>query len=431
MGLPGAIYVSGLSGSWIAIGLFIGTVLNWWFVSGRLRIYTGNTNSITLPSFFEERFADPTGLLRIVSAFIILVFFTIYASSGLVAAGRLFESTFGVSYPTAVLTGGIVIVLYTFLGGFLAVCWTDLFQGLLMILALVVVPAVAYHHIGGIGAIVDALESRNIAKGFIPAGTDTPLLVILSAMAWGLGYFGQPHILARFMGVQSISKLKRSRMIAIVWVAISLAGAVVIGMVGIGMFESLDIALKEQEKVFIYMIPHIMGPWLGGIMLAAVLSAIMSTIDSQLLVSSSALTEDLYRRVGKRKPGEREIMVIGRGCVVVISVIALVMALDPKDSILGIVAYAWGGFGASFGPLVLFALFSRRTTWRSALLGMVVGTAVLVLWKYSGWGSAMYEIVPGFLANTLTILLVDFFFPQTDPDVLARYRQSTQFRPTP
>ena len=431
MGLPGAIYVSGLSGSWIAIGLFIGTVLNWWFVSGRLRIYTGNTNSITLPSFFEERFADPTGLLRIVSAFIILVFFTIYASSGLVAAGRLFESTFGVSYPTAVLTGGIVIVLYTFLGGFLAVCWTDLFQGLLMILALVVVPAVAYHHIGGIGAIVDALESRNIAKGFIPAGTDTPLLVILSAMAWGLGYFGQPHILARFMGVQSISKLKRSRMIAIVWVAISLAGAVVIGMVGIGMFESLDIALKEQEKVFIYMIPHIMGPWLGGIMLAAVLSAIMSTIDSQLLVSSSALTEDLYRRVVKRKPGEREIMVIGRGCVVVISAIALVMALDPKDSILGIVAYAWGGFGASFGPLVLFALFSRRTTWRSALLGMVVGTAVLVLWKYSGWGSAMYEIVPGFLANTLTILLVDFFFPQTDPDVLARYRQSTQFRPTP
>ena len=431
MGLPGAIYVSGLSGSWIAIGLFIGTVLNWWFVSGRLRIYTGNTNSITLPSFFEERFADPTGLLRIVSAFIILVFFTIYASSGLVAAGRLFESTFGVSYPTAVLTGGIVIVLYTFLGGFLAVCWTDLFQGLLMILALVVVPAVAYHHIGGIGAIVDALESRNIAKGFIPAGTDTPLLVILSAMAWGLGYFGQPHILARFMGVQSISKLKRSRMIAIVWVAISLAGAVVIGMVGIGMFESLDIALKEQEKVFIYMIPHIMGPWLGGIMLAAVLSAIMSTIDSQLLVSSSALTEDLYRRVGKRKPGEREIMVIGRGCVVVISVIALVMALDPKDSILGIVAYAWGGFGAAFGPVVLFALFSKRTTWRSALLGMVVGTAVLVLWKYSGWGSAMYEIVPGFLANTLTILLVDFFFPQTDPDVLARYRQSTQFRPTP
>jgi sodium/proline symporter len=431
MGLPGAIYVSGLSGSWIAIGLFIGTVLNWWFVSGRLRIYTGNTNSITLPSFFEERFADPTGLLRIVSAFIILVFFTIYASSGLVAAGRLFESTFGVSYSTAVLTGGIVIVLYTFLGGFLAVCWTDLFQGLLMILGLVVVPVIAYHHIGGMGAIVDALESRNIAKGFIPSGTDTPLLVILSAMAWGLGYFGQPHILARFMGVQSLSKLKRSRIIAIVWVAISLAGAVVIGMVGIGMFESLDIAWKEQEKVFIYMIPHIMGPWLGGIMLAAVLSAIMSTIDSQLLVSSSALTEDLYRKVVKRKPGEREIMVIGRGCVVVISAIALVMALDPKDSILGIVAYAWGGFGASFGPLVLFALFSRRTTWRSALLGMIVGTAVLVLWKYSEWGSAMYEIVPGFLANTITILIVDFFFPQTDPAVLARYRQSTQFRSTP
>jgi len=426
MGLPGAIYVSGLAESWIAIGLFIGTVLNWWFVSGRLRIYTGNTNSITLPSFFEERFADPTGLLRIVSACIILVFFTIYASSGLVAAGRLFESTFNVSYSTAVLTGGIIIILYTFLGGFLAVCWTDLFQGLLMILALVIVPIVAFQNIGGTDAIIDALEARNIAKGLVPEGTNAPLIAIVSAMAWGLGYFGQPHILARFMGVQSIRKLNRSRIIAIVWVAISLAGAVIIGMVGIGMFEALDIAQKEHEKVFIYMIREMMGPWLGGIMLAAVLSAIMSTIDSQLLVSSSALTEDFYRKLVKRKAGEREIMAIGRVCVVVISVIALVMAMDPRDSILGIVAYAWGGFGAAFGPLVLFALFSQRTTWRSALLGMVIGTVVLVLWKHSVWGGMMYEIVPGFFANTLTILIVDSIFPQRDPNVLAQYRESSQ-----
>lgn len=426
MGLPGAIYVAGLSDSWIAIGLFIGTVLNWWFVSGRLRIYTKNTNAITLPSFFEARFSDPTGLLRIVSALIILVFFTIYASSGLVAAGRLFESTFQISFSTAVLTGGIIIVLYTFLGGFLAVCWTDLFQGLLMILAIVVVPVVAFHNIGGTEAIVESIDARNLARGFIPAGSDAPLLAIFSAMAWGLGYFGQPHILVRFMGVRSLAKLRRSRVIAIVWVAISLTGAVCIGMIGIGMYEILDIAQKEHEKVFIYMIRDMMGPWLGGIMLAAILSAIMSTIDSQLLVSSSALTEDLYRKVVRRNATERETMVVGRACVIVISVLALTMAMDPRDSILGIVAYAWGGFGAAFGPLVLFALFSRRTTWRSALSGMIVGTVVLVAWKNSPWGGILYEIVPGFLANTFTVLIVDLFFPQTNPVILAQYRNSTR-----
>jgi len=424
MGLPGAIYVSGLADSWIAIGLFIGTVLNWYFVSGRLRVYTKNTGTITLPSFFEERYADPSGLLRTVSAVIILLFFTIYASSGLVAAGRLFESTFNVSYAAAVLTGGIIIILYTFLGGFLAVCWTDLIQGLLMILALVVVPVYAFHYIGGTEPILKALDARNIAGGFIPEGTDVPLLVILSAMAWGLGYFGQPHILTRFMGVQSLLKLKRSRVIAIVWVAISLSGAVIIGMIGIGMFETLDIAQKEQEKVFIYMIQGTMGLWLGGFMLAAVLSAIMSTIDSQLLVSSSALTEDFYRRVVRRKAGNREVMMVGRLCVVLISLIALVMALDPKDSILGIVAYAWGGFGAAFGPLVLFSLFSERTTWRSALAGMIVGTVVLIAWKHSAWSSAMYEIVPGFLANTATVFIINLFLPQKDPEILRRHREN-------
>ncbi|MEJ2108864.1 MAG: sodium/proline symporter PutP [Acidobacteriota bacterium] len=423
MGLPGAIYVSGLSDSWIATGLFFGTVLNWQLISGRLRIYTKATETITLPSFFEERFADPTGLLRMVSAVVILVFFTIYASSGLIAAGKLFESTFGISYSYAVLTGGIIIVLYTFLGGFLAVCWTDLFQGLLMILAIVVVPVVAFHNIGGLQPIIEALDARNIPKGFIPGGPGVPALTVLSAMAWGLGYFGQPHILTRFMGVQSLAKLKKSRIIAIVWVAISLSGAVIIGMIGIGMYETLDIAQKEQEKVFIYMIRDMMGPWLGGMMLAAVLSAIMSTIDSQLLVSSSALTEDFYRRVVRRRAGNREIMMVGRACVIIISIIALTMAMDPRDSILGIVAYAWGGFGAVFGPIVLFALFSRRTTWQSALAGMLAGTVALFAWKYSAWGSAMYEIVPGFLANIFTVCIVDFFFPQKNPDVLNRHDQ--------
>ena len=429
MGLPGAIYVSGLSDSWIAIGLFIGTVLNWWLVSERLRIYTEKTGAITLPSFFEERFGDPTGLLRIVSAFIILIFFAIYTSSGLVAAGRLFEATLDLSFHQAVLVGGIVVIFYTFLGGFLAVCWTDFFQGLLMILAIVIVPFIAFQAIGGTEAIARALDAKNISRGFLPEESGAPFLAVVSAMAWGLGYFGQPHILIRFMGVQSISKLRKSRLIAVIWVAISLTGAVVIGMIGIGMFEALDITQKEHEKVFIYMIYKVMGPWLSGIMLAAVLSAIMSTIDSQLLVSSSALTEDFYRKVVKRKAGKKEVILVGRGCVVLISIIALAMALNPKDSILGIVAYAWGGFGAAFGPLVLFALFSKRTTWQAALSGMIAGTIALVAWKHSSLGGMMYEIVPGFLANTLTILTVNALFPQKNSAILTQFRDGTQIHP--
>lgn len=429
MGLPGAIYVSGLSDSWIAIGLFLGTVFNWCLVSGRLRIYTQITGTITLPCFFEERFADPTGLLRVLSAIIILVFFTIYASSGLVATGRLFESTFNISYTTAVLSGAAIIVLYTFLGGFLAVCWTDLFQGLLMLIALVMVPVLAYRQVGGHIAIEAAMQAKDISAGLIPRGK-LPALTIISTMAWGLGYFGQPHILTRFMSVKTLHKLNASKVIAIVWVAISLGAAVVIGLVGIGMFEGLDVEQKEHEKVFIYMIGDVMGPWLGGVMLAAILSAIMSTIDSQLLVSSSALTEDFYQKVLKRDAGEKEVVLIGRVCVVIISAVALTLALNPKDSILGIVAYAWGGLGAAFGPLVLCALFYRRATWQAALAGMVCGTVVLVLWKQVGLSTTLYELVPGFAANGLVVLTVSHLYPQADPRVLDQFTEVAQTHET-
>lgn len=420
MGLPGAIYASGLADSWIAIGLFIGTVLNWCLVSGRLRIYTQVTGAITLPCFFETRFADPTGLLRILSAIIILVFFTIYCSSGLVATGRLFESTFNISYRTAVLSGCAIIMLYTFLGGFMAVCWTDLFQGLLMLFALIVVPVMAFHKIGGMSAIETAMAAKGISSSLIPT-TRAPMLTIISAMAWGLGYFGQPHILTRFMSVKTLHKLNKSKVIAIVWVAISLVAAVGIGLIGMGMFDTLDIQQKEHEKVFIYMIGEVMGPWLGGIMLAAILSAIMSTIDSQLLVSSSALTEDFYQKVLNRDASDKEVVLVGRLCVIVISVIAMALALNPKDSILNIVAYAWGGLGAAFGPLVLCALFCKKTTWQAALAGMVCGTVVLVVWKQAGLGTTLYELVPGFAANCLTILMVSHFFAQSNPEVLSQY----------
>jgi len=421
MGLPGAIYLAGIGKVWIAVGLFIGTVLNWMLVSTRLRVYTQKTNAITLPCFFEARFKDPTGLLRIVSAIIILIFFAIYASSGLVATGKLFESTFDVNYHTAVIIGGLIIVAYTFLGGFMAVCWTDLLQGALMVLAIVLVPVLTYHRAGGIDAISKAMELKNISPGLLPEAGTLPmaLCMIISSMAWGLGYFGQPHILVRFMSIKSVDKLGKSMTIAIVWVLLSLSGAVFVGFIGIAMYDNLSGG--QEEKVFIYMIRDLFNPWFGGILLAAIFSAIMSTIDSQLLVSSSALSKDFYCKAIKKQASQKEIVLVGRVCVIIISIIALIMAMDRDNTILGIVSYAWGGFGAAFGPLVLFALYSRKTSWQSALAGMVTGTVVLVLWKQIGLGEKMYEIVPGFVANCLTILMVNFLVGQKDESVLKEF----------
>lgn len=421
MGLPGAIYLGGMNEAWIAIGLFIGTALNWIFVSARLRVYTQLTDTLTLSSFFENRFKDPSSLLRVGSSVIILIFFTIYSSSGLVAAGKLFESIFHVDYTVAVLSGAVVIVGYTFLGGFSAVCWTDFFQGGLMFFAILVVPALGLAHNGGMSAIEADMLAKNIATSLFVDGNGQMLSIvaIISTMAWGLGYFGQPHILARFMGISSIKELPKATAIAVIWVIISLAGAVFVGLVAIPMFEGLGGG--DQEKVFIYMIAKLFNPWVGGILLAAILSAIMSTIDSQLLVSSSALTEDFYKKILRREASEKELMLVGRLCVLIISIIALSMALNPSNTILGLVAYAWGGFGAAFGPVILFSLFSRRTTWKSALSGMIVGTLVLVFWKQAGLGSMMYEIVPGFVANLVTIIVINTFAPQQDEDILKEF----------
>jgi sodium/proline symporter len=418
MGLPGAIYLGGMKATWIAIGIFFGTILNWVLVAARLRLYTHRTGAITLPRFLEERFADPTGLLRSLSAVVILVFFTIYTSSGLVAAGKLFESTFGMSYQISVVVGGLVTIVYTLMGGYFAVCWTDVFQGMLMVLALVVVPSVAYFHSAGAGAVTSAMAEKGIQAALIPDWAGSTLLGIVSSMAWGLGYFGQPHILVRFMSVKSLAKLRESMVIAIGWVLISLAGAVAIGLVGMSMFENLSGG--EEEKVFIYMVNQTIHPLLAGTMLAAIMAAIMSTIDSQLLVSSSALTEDLPRRSGAGTSAQRTTF-WGRTCVIVISALAMGLALHPNETILGIVAYAWGGFGAAFGPLILFALFSRRTTWIAALLGMATGTLALVVWKQMGLGAQMYEIVPGFVANTLVILVVNRIVTQKDARVLRQF----------
>ena len=423
MGLPGAIYLAGMGEAWIAIGLFIGTILNWKLVSARLRIYTQKTNAITLPCFFEARFKDPTGLLRIVSVIITLIFFAIYASSGLVASGLLFESTFGVAYSNAVIIGGLIIVAYTFLGGFLAVCWTDLLQGALMVFAIVIVPALSYNSVGGIDAIRKAMATHNVSSSLLPAGDSLPIIlsIIISNLAWGLGYFGQPHILVRFMSIKSVNKLGKSMAIAIVWVFLSLTGAIAVGFIGTAMFENLRSG--GQEKVFIYMVNDLFNPWFGGILLAAIFSAIMSTIDSQLLVSSSALSEDFYLKSIRKKASDKEIVWVGRSCVIVTSIVALLIALIFDGTVLSIVAFAWAGLGAAFGPLILFSLFSRKTSWQSVLAGIVVGTVVLIFWKLAGLGGTIYEIVPGFFANCLTIISINTITGQKDQSVLRDYEE--------
>jgi sodium/proline symporter len=420
MGLPGAVFLYGLGQSWIAIGLLIGTVLNWLLVAPRLRVYTERTSSLTLSSFFENRFKDPTGLLRIISAIITLIFFTIYASSGMAGAGKLFEAMFNIPYTVAVIGGCVVIVLYTFLGGFLAVCWTDLFQGALMFFAIIIVPIFALVTHGGFNAIAVAAQAKDISLSLFDSnGGIAAIIAIISTMAWGLGYFGQPHILARFMSIKDVKEMSRSTTIATIWVIISLFGAILVGLIGLTMYQ--EAPGGDAEKVFIYMIVDLFNPWVGGILLAAILSAIMSTIDSQLLVSSSALTEDFYQKIINHDASEKELIWIGRLCVILISIIAMALALNPQSSILSLVSYAWGGFGAAFGPVVLMALFSKKTTWKSALSGMVVGAIVCVVWKEVGLGSLMYEIVPGFIANFIVIVVMNKLSPQTDSVILKEF----------
>lgn len=417
MGLPGAVMLSGSSQSWIAIGLLIGTYANWVLVAPRLRVYTGKTRAMTMASFFESRFRDPSGLLRTICALLTLVFFTIYASSGLAASGKLFSSMFSLDYSIAVIIGCVVIVVYTFLGGFLAVCWTDLFQGALMFFAIIIVPLIGWTQVGGFSGIAAAAAGKEISLALVPSGFS--IVAIISTMAWGLGYFGQPHILARFMSIKHIKELPQATAIAIIWVIISLGGAVVVGLVGIAMFNELPGG--DAEKVFIYMVRSIFSPWIGGVLLAAILSAIMSTIDSQLLVSSSTLTEDFYKKVLKKDASEKELMFVGRICVMGIALIAMILAMRPNSSILGLVSYAWGGFGAAFGPVVLMALYSKGTTWKSALAGMITGAVVCVLWKEIGLGSVMYEIVPGFAANYVVILIMNKFISQQDQEIINEY----------
>lgn len=408
MGLPGFAYTSGIQAGWIALGLALGTYFNWRFVAKRLRQYTQIANdSLTLPDYFQNRFHDKSQSLRIVSAVFILIFFLIYTSSGFVAGGKLFNTIFGIPYTWAMILGASVVVFYTFLGGFMAVCWTDFVQGVMMFFAILIVPITAMQLVGGPSATFSSIYAIDpqMFNAFTSAnGKTLTLVAIVSHLAWGLGYFGQPHILVRFMAIRSSQEIKQATNIAMTWVVFSLAAAVLVGMVG-RVYLKQPLEGAAVETVFMIMTNDIFNSFIAGIILSAVLAAIMSTASSQLLVTASAFSQDFYKALFRPHASEKELVWVSRWTVVVISVLGVILGLNPNNFVLDLVAYAWAGFGATFGPLILMSLFWKRMTRNGALAGVIVGGITVLIWKQFAW-FGLYEIVPGFFFSMLAIYVV-------------------------
>ena len=412
MGLPGLAYASGFDSVWLLLGLVAGTWLNWQWIAAPLRAATErHGNSLTLPDYFEHRFADRGRGLRALSALLILVFFVFYTSSGFVAAGRLFEALFGLPYVQAMFWGSLVMLAYTFLGGFLAVSWSDVLQGSLMFFALVFVAALGVSMVGGWDSMVlrlDALDPDLLDPFVADHGERLGWMGIVSLLAWGLGYFGQPHILARFMAARSVQHITVARRVAMVWVVIVLAAAVIVGLAGRLVLDP-PLAGTDTEKVFIVMSNLYMHPVIAGFCLAGVMAAIMSTAAAQLLVASSAFSQDFYGSLFRPQASASELLWVGRASVLVIAVLAFVLGLDPDSKVLALVAWAWAGFGAAFGPAVVLSLYWSRMTRAGAFAGILVGGATVIFWKQAaplGGIFALYELVPGFVFSTLAIVIV-------------------------
>jgi sodium/proline symporter len=410
LGLPGYAYASGFQAFWLAAGLLAGTYLNWRIVAPRLRVYSQLADdSITLPEFLNQRFQDATNSIRFIAAFFTLLFFLFYTVSGLVASGKLFNAVFGIPYEWAILIGMSAILVYTFIGGFLAVSWTDLFQGLLMFIVLLIVPIMAIDQAGGFSA-VDSVITQNKPQLFSlfmdDNGNAIGVISILSLLAWGLGYFGQPHILARFKAIASPASIASARVIGVSWSGLSMLGAIMVGITGYVIFHNGE-GLADSEQVFLLLVNQLFTPVLAGICLAAVLAAIMSTADSQLLVSASVLTEDIYKKLAGRPLSDRHLVWTGRVAVVLLALLATWLARDPQSNVLKLVSYAWGGFGAAFGPTLILSLYWRRMTRWGALAGMLTGGVMVVVWKQlSGGIFDLYELLPGFIVSFCVIILV-------------------------
>ncbi|MDE3271140.1 sodium/proline symporter PutP [Pseudoalteromonas sp. G4] len=429
MGLPGAMYLSGLSSAWIGIGLIIGAYLNYLIVAPRLRSYTELANdSITLPDFFENRFNDDKRILRVISSLVIIIFFTLYTSSGVVAGGKLFESSFGMSYELGLYVTAGVVVVYTLFGGFLAVSLTDFVQGCIMFLALVLVPIVVLTEVGGLSNAVTTVEQLNPSLLSFVSGVS--VLGVISAMAWGLGYFGQPHIIVRFMAIRSVKDLPIARRIGMSWMIVSLIGALATGFVGVVYVNQTGTELKDAETIFILLSQVLFHPLIAGFLLAAILAAIMSTISSQLLVTSSSLTEDIYKAFFNQQASQTTLVMVGRISVLVVALLAIFLAYDRDSSILSLVSNAWAGFGAAFGPVVILSLYWSRMTKQGALAGIISGAATVLLWIYlpitvngESLSSLMYEIVPGFVIASIAIVVVSKLSNEPSEEQIALFNQ--------
>lgn len=444
MGLPGAIYAAGLGEAWIAVGLFIGTVCNWVFISSRLRRYTIKANnSLTLPAYFENRFHDKSRLLLTVSSVFIVIFFLVYTASALASGGKLFTVVFGLDYQVSLTIGAVVILVYTFLGGFMAVCVTDFVQGFLMLIGLLLVPILALAIISP-AQLIQVIGDSGVAGGTdsylnLMHGNGEPIsfISIISNLAWGLGYCGMPHILTRFMAISSEKELKKSRVIGIVWVAISLGFACSVGVIGRAYLMPTILGTEgagSTENVFIELImklftSDIAAPFIGGIFLCGIMAAIMSTADSQLLVTASSVAEDLYKGIISPKAEDKKVLMISRVAVIVVAAVAYLIALDPNNSIMGLVSNAWAGFGAAFGPVVVLSLFWKRCNRTGAIAGMLGGGLTVIIWDYIplaagqtlGSVTGLYSLVVGFAIGSAAMVIGSLCTPEPSAEIIEEF----------
>lgn len=447
MGLPGSVYLAGTGEVWIAVGLLIGTILNWYIVSARLRKYTIVAgNSLTIPSFFQNRYRDTKGVIKIVSAIIIAVFFTVYTASAFSSGAKLFatlfsgEDNYNSVYIIGLCIAALVILVYTFMGGFKAVCTTDFIQGLLMLVAILAVPIIAYALLTYNDGFANSLTANGVTNpenylNFLKNDDGTPVAAvsIISNLAWGLGYFGMPHILIRFMAVKSNSEIKKSRKIAIAWVVISLAASCLIGLVARG-YLTTQLDASTSETAFIRTIQQVFSGngvliFIGGIFLCGILAAIMSTADSQLLVTASAVSEDMYKGVIKKDASEKNALWVGKIAVIIVAVVAFFIALDPNSSIMALVSDAWAGFGSAFGPVVLLALFWKRSNLAGAVSGMAVGALTVIVWDYlpivNGStiysATGLYSLIVGFALGLIVNVVVSLITKKPSKEIVKEF----------
>ncbi|EHO63642.1 sodium/proline symporter PutP [Dialister succinatiphilus] len=426
MGLPGYAYLHGLSAFWTGIGLIVGTWANWVLVSQRLRNYTEVAdNSLTIPDYLSNRFEDRKNGLRLICALFIILFFIIYTSSGFVAAGKLFNTIFGIPYLHALLLGAFVVVFYTFLGGFSAVALTDFIQGTMMFFTVLYVPVAATIALGGPMPTLDILSKEGSDFfSFFPdsTGISALLVMIVSSLGWGLGYFGQPHILVKFMAIGDPKELKKSTRIAMTWVLLSLSFAIAIGVVGKA-YLSTPLENANAERVFILMAESLSAPFITGIIWSAILAAIMSTSSSQLLVTSSAVSRDLFQAFLKKDASEKTLIRVSRLSVLLVSAIAVYLGSDPNSYIFSIVSYAWAGFGACFGATVLLSLYWKRMTLKGAYAGVIVGGLTVLIWKHFEW-FGLYELVPGFFFSVAAIVIVSLMDKKPSETILKTFEKA-------